>query len=37
MQVSSCYLFKGLSDAQLDSLIAIGNEARIRKDQWLFR
>jgi CRP-like cAMP-binding protein len=37
MQLSSCYLFKGLSEAQLDSLIAIGNETRIRKDQWLFR
>lgn len=37
MQLSSCYLFKGLSEAQLDSLTAIGNEARIRKDQWLFR
>jgi CRP-like cAMP-binding protein len=37
MQLSSCYLFKSLSEAQLDSLIAISNEARIRKDQWLFR
>ena len=37
MQLSSCYLFNGLSEAQLDSLIAIGNETRIRKDQWLFR
>ena len=37
MQLSSCYLFKGLSEAQLDRLIAIGNETRILKDQWLFR
>ena len=37
MQLSSCYLFKDLSEAQLDSLRDIGNETRIRKDQWLFR
>ena len=36
MQLSSCYLFKGLSETQLDSLIAIGNEFRIQKGQWLF-
>ena len=37
MQLSSCFLFKGLSEAQLDRLIAIGNETRLRKDQWLYR
>jgi CRP/FNR family cyclic AMP-dependent transcriptional regulator len=37
MQLSSCYLFKGLSEAQLGSLIAIGNDTRIRTDHWLFR
>ena len=37
MQLSSCYLFNGLSETQLDSLIAIGNETRIQKGQWLFR
>jgi CRP-like cAMP-binding protein len=37
MQLSSCYLFNGLSETQLDNLIAIGNETRIQKGQWLFR
>lgn len=37
MQLSSCYLFNGLSETQLDSLIAIGNETRIQRGQWLFR
>jgi signal-transduction protein with cAMP-binding, CBS, and nucleotidyltransferase domain len=37
MQLSSCYLFKGLSESQLDHLTTIGNEAPIRAGQWLFR
>ena len=37
MQLSSCYLFKDLSEAQLDGLIAIGNETQVQKGQWLFR
>jgi CRP/FNR family transcriptional regulator len=37
MQLSSCYLFQDLSKTQLNSFIAIGNETRIQKGQWLFR
>jgi CRP-like cAMP-binding protein len=37
MQLSSCYLFQGLSDSQLDNLSTIGIETPIQKDQWLFR
>jgi CRP/FNR family transcriptional regulator len=37
MQLSSCYLFEGLSETQLNSIISIGNETRIQKGQWLFR
>jgi CRP/FNR family transcriptional regulator len=37
MQFSSCYLFEGLSETQLNSIITIGNETRIQKGQWLFR
>jgi CRP-like cAMP-binding protein len=37
MQLSSCYLFEGLSETQLNSLIAISNETHIQKGQWLFR
>ena len=37
MQLSSCYLFQGLSKSQLNHLTTIGNETRINKDQWLFR
>ena len=37
MQLSSCYLFEGLSEAQLNRISAIGNETRIQNDQWLFR
>lgn len=36
MQLSSCYLFKGLSESQLNSFIAISNETPIQKGQWLF-
>ena len=37
MQLSSCYLFKGLSESQLNKLFAISKETGIKKDQWLFR
>ena len=37
MQLSSCYLFNGLSESQLDNLITIGNETQIQAGQWLFR
>ena len=37
MPLSSCYLFQGLSKSQINSLIAIGSETPIQKDQWLFR
>ena len=37
MQLSSCYLFEGLSETQLNSIIAIGSEISIQNDQWLFR
>ena len=37
MPLSSCYLFEGLSETQVNSIIAIGNETRIQNGQWLFR
>ena len=37
MQLSSCYLFQGLSESQLNQLTTIGNEASIQACQWLFR
>jgi CRP-like cAMP-binding protein len=37
MQLSSCYLFQGLSDSQLNNLSTIGLETPIHKGQWLFR
>ena len=37
MQLSSCYLFQGLSESQLNQLTTIGNEASIQAGQWLFR
>jgi CRP/FNR family transcriptional regulator len=33
--LSSCYLFKGLSDARLRAVDAIAKEILIQKDQWL--
>jgi CRP-like cAMP-binding protein len=36
MQLSSCYLFQGLSEAQLGHLASIGYEAPIQAGQWLF-
>ena len=37
MPLSSCYLFEGLSETQVNSIITIGNETRIQNGQWLFR
>ena len=37
MQLSSCYLFEGLSESQINHLIAIGTEIRIQAGQLLFR
>ncbi len=37
MQFSSCYLFQGLSEAQLNQIITIGREIKILKDRWLYR
>ena len=37
MQLSSCYLFQGLSESQINQLITIGNQAPVQKNQWLFR
>ena len=36
MQLSSCYLFKGLSESQFSHLITLGSEIHIRAGQWLF-
>ena len=36
MQLSSCYLFQGLSESQLSQIRAIGSEALIAASQWLF-
>ena len=37
MQLTSCYLFRGLTDSQLKSLTAISNEIAVQKSQWLFQ
>ena len=36
MRLSSCYLFQGLSESQLDQIRAIGSETPIKGGQWLF-
>ena len=36
MRLSSCYLFQGLSESQLDHLHTIGSEAPMQLGQWLF-
>jgi CRP-like cAMP-binding protein len=36
MQLSSCYLFQGLSESQLNHLISIGNPASVEAGHWLF-
>ncbi|MGD2100345.1 MAG: cyclic nucleotide-binding domain-containing protein [Desulfobacterales bacterium] len=37
MQISSCYLFQGLSESQLNHLRAIGGEVPLKAGQWLYR
>ena len=37
MPLSSCYLFKRLTETQLQSVLAISREQKIQKGQWLFR
>ena len=36
MQLSYCYLFEDLSNAQLSKLITLGKESRIKKGQWIY-
>jgi CRP-like cAMP-binding protein len=36
MQLSSCYLFEGLSETQLNHLSTIGSETPIQAGQWLY-
>lgn len=36
MQLSSCYLFQGLSESQLNHLRTIGNETPIQAGEWLY-
>ena len=37
MPLSSCYLFRRLSEPQLESVLAVSREKKIKKGQWLFR
>ncbi len=37
MPFSSCYLFSRLSEPQLERVLAISREQKIKKGQWLFR
>ena len=37
MPLSSCYLFRRLSKPQLESVLAVSREKKIKKGQWLFR
>jgi CRP-like cAMP-binding protein len=36
MNLSSCYLFKGLSDSHIDRLEAIASKHSVQEGQWLF-
>ncbi|UCF90683.1 MAG: cyclic nucleotide-binding domain-containing protein [Desulfobacterales bacterium] len=36
MQLSTCYLFQGLSECQLKQLIAISTEIRVQQGTWLY-
>jgi CRP/FNR family cyclic AMP-dependent transcriptional regulator len=36
MQLSSCHLFKDLSESQLNHLITIAHETQIQANQWLY-
>ena len=35
--LDACYLFKGLTESQLQRLAEVANEAEIEKEQWLFQ
>jgi CRP-like cAMP-binding protein len=37
MPLSSCYLFSRLSEAQIESVLSISREQKIKKGRWLFR
>jgi CRP-like cAMP-binding protein len=37
MPLSSSFLFKGLSESQLQRITAVAKEIRIQKGQWLFQ
>jgi CRP-like cAMP-binding protein len=37
MPLSSCFLFSRLSEPQLERVLAISREQKIKKEQWLFR
>ena len=36
MPLSSCYLFEGLSQSQIERIIAVTQEEKFKKGQWLF-
>ena len=36
MPISSCFLFQGLSQSQIERIVAISREQQFKKDQWLF-
>jgi CRP/FNR family cyclic AMP-dependent transcriptional regulator len=36
MPIFSCYLFQGLSQSQIERIVAIAREQQFAKDQWLF-
>jgi len=37
MPLSSCYLFSRLSEPQIESVLSISREQKIKKGRWLFR
>ena len=37
MQLTSCYLFRGLNDSQLNRLTAISEQVKLENGQWLFQ
>ena len=36
MPLSSCYLFEGLTQSQIERIVAVTQEQRYKKGQWLF-
>jgi CRP-like cAMP-binding protein len=36
MPLSSCYLFQGLPQSQLEKIVAVTQQQQFQKDQWLF-